>query len=93
MAKPLDQQQIAAFKSFLESLRGEYFTVDMVKSAIPGDFEFHASNYDPPTTSDFYELFRSVPGWTIEQEGYDSFIATRQVPGPQQIADAMDDIA
>jgi hypothetical protein len=38
-------------------------------------WEFHASNYNPDTTHDIYELFESVNDeFLIEQHGYDDFV-------------------
>jgi hypothetical protein len=59
MAKPLTLQHYSPF--YEETEDGDLL------------WEFHASNYDPDDTYDFYELFGSLEEFSIEQHGYDRF--------------------
>lgn len=96
MSKPITEEQTKAFREYcasevLEAMEEEngvaYFTIESYdpfeETLEDGEplWEFHASNYEPDTSHDIYELFRSVSDeFEIEEEGYGSFFISRREP-------------
>jgi hypothetical protein len=87
MGKPITQAQKNEFRRFCRDLQqGEdnsgYFTIEDYEPFQADErrngplWEFHASNYNPSTSHDIFELFESVKDeFTIEQHQYDEFYA------------------
>ena len=81
MAKTITEQQITDFREACEAAVEEdgYLTIESLPEEFQTEeWEFHAANYNPEDTHDFYELFEKVSDqYTLEEEGYGSFFVSR----------------
>jgi len=77
MAKPLPQEAKDAFLEFCKDARenqGGWICLNNFE--LDGEIEFHAKNYDPANSYDWYELFDSLNehGLAIEVHGHEDFL-------------------
>lgn len=68
---------------------GGYFTVEMLKKALPGRWSFHDQEGDD-RTYDYYELFLLCPEFDVDVQGHGKFeVHKPKTPGPEEIAAQM----
>ena len=87
MSKPISKADKRAFEEFLRE-RVELIEEDDDSDAasfsiseldfLENQFEFHAANYNPKNTCDFFELLASSDEFECEQDGYEDFYVSRK---------------
>lgn len=87
MAKPITDAQKTAFNEFVEEQvsgaeedgdEAAYVTIESFPAGFAGEeWEFHAANYSPSDSHDYYELFE-MSGFEFEEESYGSWYVSRK---------------